>query len=696
MEGTVEGAVAMRSESTSWRHAVLALVVLLALGAWLAPSSASAAGRVALVVGNGAYGAIGTLPNPGNDAADVAAALGRLGFEVTTVRDADRAGLTAALRAFARQSAGADVSLVFYAGHGLEVDGVNYLVPVDARLERDTDVRFETVALYDVLASTVGASLRVVIRDACRNNPLSRSMQRTGAARSVSRGSFGELNEALLGDETLVAYAAAAGTTAADGTGRNSPYTSALLAYLERPLEIGILFREVRARVLESTGGEQRPHEYASLLGEHYLAGAAGPGTVTAAVAVSGEARAQQETVFWQSISGSRNAADFEAYLEQFPNGVFARLARNRMAALGAAAGDPPAVARPRPGSGTRPAADSPVTPTRGREFRDCDDCPEMVVIPAGSYRMGCVSGSDSCWDDARPVRDVEVASFALAKYEVTRGQFAAFAAATGHQARGCRLTEWDGDSGIWDWRYDEQAFWREPGFYQRDNEPVVCVSWEDAQAYVRWLSTETGEEYRLPSEAEWEYAVRAGTTTSFHWGASDDEHCPHANAADRSAERTFTPQEDHWWFSDCADGAVHTALVGSFAANGFGLHDMAGNVREWIEDCWHDNYAGAPRDGSAWTSGGDCGRRVLRGGSWRNFPAYLRSANRVRNAAGARNVNLGFVFRGRLINPCVFASLPLGGSGGRSPPAIGLTDGGPPFLRRSRDARFVRDSGVS
>ena len=636
----------MRSESMFRRCERLTLVALLALGSWLAPSAATAAGRVALVVGNSAYAEIGTLPNPGNDAADVAAALGRLGFEVETVRDADRAGMNAALRGFTRRSVGADVALVFYAGHGLEMDGVNYLVPVDARLERDTDVRFEAVALDDVLASVEGAALRVVILDACRNNPLARSMQLTSASRSVSRGSFGELNEDLLGAETLVAYAAAAGTTAADGTGRNSPYTSALLSFLEQPLEIGILFREVRARVLESTGGEQRPHEYASLLGEHYLPGEAGPGTVTAATGVSGEARAQQETVFWQSISGSRNAADFEAYLEQFPNGVFARLARNRMAALGAAAGNPPAVARPRPGSGTRPAADSPVTPTRGREFRDCDDCPEMVVIPAGSFRMGCVSGSDDCNDNERPVRDVEVASFALAKYEVTRGQFVAFAAATGHRGRVCAVYTWQVRSFArdrWEWRADEQASWREPGFDQRDNEPVICVSWEDAQAYVRWLSAETGQAYRLPSEAEWEYAARAGTTTSFHWGASGSAHCAHGNATDRSAERTFTRQEYRWRFSDCTDGAARTALVGSFAANGFGLHDMAGNVWEWVEDCWHDNYAGAPRDGSAWTSGGYCGRRVLRGGSW-NFPATdLRSANRFILDGAARGAYIGF-----------------------------------------------------
>ena len=228
-------------------------------------------GRVALVVGNSTYDHIGRLPNPENDAVDMAGALVRLGFDVTTELNADRVSLTEALRAFTRRSAGADVSLVFYAGHGIEMDGVNYVVPVDARLERDVDVRYETVTLDDLLVATAGASLRLVLLDACRNNPLARSMQRTAATRTVSGGSFGDLNEDLLGDETLVAYAAAAGTTAADGRGRNSPYTAALLTHLETPLEIGLLFRRVRAQVLDATNGEQRPHEYHSLVSEHYL-----------------------------------------------------------------------------------------------------------------------------------------------------------------------------------------------------------------------------------------------------------------------------------------------------------------------------------------------------------------------------------------------------------------------------------------
>ena len=163
---------------SSWL--VLAFVVV------AVPSVALADGRVALVVGNSTYAHIGRLPNPDNDAADMSAALRRLGFEVTTEFDADRGELTEALRAFTRRSAGADVSLVFYAGHGIEMDGVNYLVPVDARLERDVDVRFESVTVDDLLVSTSGASLRLVILDACRNNPLARSMQRTAATRTVT------------------------------------------------------------------------------------------------------------------------------------------------------------------------------------------------------------------------------------------------------------------------------------------------------------------------------------------------------------------------------------------------------------------------------------------------------------------------------------------------------------------------------
>ena len=158
-----------------------------------------------------------------------------------------------------------------------------------------------------------------------------------------------------------------------------------------------------------------------------------------------------------------------------------------------------------------------------------------------------------------------------------------------------------------------------------RGGHPVIDVSWEDARAYAEWLSAETGERYRLPSEAEWEYAARAGTTTAYSWGNDIGQN--RANC-DGCGSRWDDEQ---------------TVPAGSFAANAWGLHDMHGNVWEWVEDCWHDSYARAPADGSTWTRGGDCGRRVVRSGSWNNAPGYLRSADRLRDGVGNRYDDVGF-----------------------------------------------------
>ena len=310
-------------------------IALLALVGFLPPEPAFATGRVALVIGNSAYAHIGRLPNPANDAVDMEAALERLGFDVTLAADVALAELNEALRKFARSTAGAEMALVFYAGHGMEMDRVNYLLPVDARLELETDVAYETVALDRVLRATEGAALRVVILDACRNNPLAAAMQTRNFTRSISRGAFGALDERMLGDEMLVAYAAAEGTVAEDGTGRNSPYTTALLQYLDQPLEIGALFRRVRAGVLAATEGRQRPHEYQSLLREHYLSGAAVPDSGSAAAfAAATDAALQQEAVFWEAIRDSAVAADYREFLRRWPDGTLAPLAANRLEKL--------------------------------------------------------------------------------------------------------------------------------------------------------------------------------------------------------------------------------------------------------------------------------------------------------------------------------------------------------------------------
>ena len=269
-------------------------------------------------------------------------------------------------------------------------------------------------------------------------------------------------------------------------------------------------------------------------------------------------------------------------------------------------------------------------TPQPGAVFRDCADCPEMVVVPAGSYMMGSPVSEAGRFDDEGPVHQVTISQpFAVGVYEVTRGEFGRFVGATGYSI-GDRC--WTFENG----KVKERSGrgWRNPGYRQGERDPAVCVSSEDAQAYVRWLSEETGKRYRLLSEAEWEYVARGGTSTARYWGESEAEQCRYANGADAST--SFE------WAVSCHDGYARTAPVGSYEANGYGLYDVLGNVWEWTQDCWNARYEGAPSDGRAWESG-ECRVRVLRGGSWVSDPGVLRSADRGRFTAGYRIVNFGF-----------------------------------------------------
>jgi formylglycine-generating enzyme required for sulfatase activity len=228
-----------------------------------------------------------------------------------------------------------------------------------------------------------------------------------------------------------------------------------------------------------------------------------------------------------------------------------------------------------------------------------------MVEIPAGTFQMG--DDSKSAAVEEGPVHSVNVPAFAIGQFEITFDQFDAFAKVT-HR-------DLPNDEG-----------------WGRGARPVINVNWQDAIAYTAWLSEETGKAYRLPTEADWEYAARAGTKGATSWGSRQSKQCTFANGADITAQQ----EELAWTIAPCDDGYYRTAPVGSFKSNPFGLHDMLGNVLEWTADCWNDNYEGAPTDGSAWTTG-QCDRRVLRGGAWNNSPAFLRSAKRETNAITSR-----------------------------------------------------------
>ncbi|MCP3959770.1 MAG: SUMF1/EgtB/PvdO family nonheme iron enzyme [bacterium] len=269
-----------------------------------------------------------------------------------------------------------------------------------------------------------------------------------------------------------------------------------------------------------------------------------------------------------------------------------------------------------------------------GKSFQACASCPDMIVIPAGRFTMGSPEEEEGRDDDEGPQHEVKIARFALAKHEVTREQFAVFAQETKFEGSGCFT--WDGDKD--QWKLDDQKSWDAPGFEQTPGDPVTCVSWQDSQSYIEWLSVETGDQYRLPSEAEWEYAARAGTTTSRYWGEDSESACRYANVADQITKLTFPD----WTTHECQDGYTYTAPAGSLAVNNFGLYDMLGNVSEWNEDCRNGGYSGAPVDGSAWLSG-NCARRMLRGGSWGHKPSFVRAANRMGGNTPTRNENAGF-----------------------------------------------------
>ena len=354
-----------------------------------------------------------------------------------------------------------------------------------------------------------------------------------------------------------------------------------------------------------------------------------------------------------------------------------------------------------------------PMSPLSSKPtFRDCAECPEMIRVPAGNYMMGSPSKElealkgMSLKDDSRvfkgydtPVHQVVIGKpFAVGVKEVTRGEFKQFVRATGHEGSVCRTNEktrWgsvtdeamglsmvfgilnpvlmvpamiDGLSGeaakrgnTWE---ERERNWENPGFVafekldHKDEHPVVCVSWDDAKAYVNWLSEKTGKEYRLLSEAEWEYVARAGTGTARYWGGlprvatAEDSYallegersipleqsqCGYANGRDLSWRKLYGSR-----VATCNDGYAHMAPVGSFPPNNFGLYDMMGNVAEWVEDCWNKSYAGAPSDGSAWKTG-NCKGHVIRGGSWNTSPEYMRSAFRVARTATKGSRSLGF-----------------------------------------------------
>jgi formylglycine-generating enzyme required for sulfatase activity/uncharacterized caspase-like protein len=609
------------------------LIAAAGLALLYAVAPAVAEKRVALVVGNGAYLHADRLANPVNDARGVRDALTALKFDVIYGEDLDLRGLRRMIGRFAGQVDGADVALVYFAGHGATFGDAPYVVPVDAEFARLDEMNANLVSVEELIGDLRRAkSVRIAILDACRDNAAEQALKASRGG-GASRGLAPPKNPSGL----IIAYATQHGATAADSAGsRNSPFTAALLKNIATPgLDVKDMFFKVGGDVNAATGGRQQPEISVSMFGQYVLT----PGAVPAETAPGGAGAAVSEAALvWETVKSSPDIAAVDAFLQRYGHvPVYGDLARSRRSTLARdtqkAPGEGPprqppgdqiamAVEPPRPGTALTAAQE------RGLKakdtFRECADCPEMVVVPAGSFTMGSPEGEKDRSSSEGPQHEVRIGRFAMGKLHVTRDQFAAFVSETRYQA----------SSTCYKWAAGRtnDGSWRDPGFTQEGSHPVVCVTWDDANAYVQWVAKKTGKTYRLLSEAEFEYAARGRTSPGvyprFWFGDDEKELCRNANGADQKARDGIAAAKT-WTIAPCDDGYAYTSPAGHYQPNAFGLYDMAGNAWQWTADCWHENYNGAPADGSAWTT--TCGRgRVVRGGSWYSPPRDLGATARV------------------------------------------------------------------
>jgi formylglycine-generating enzyme required for sulfatase activity len=490
--------------------AVFLCVILLCVSA---ATRASAEQRTALVIGNNSY-SFSPLNNPVHDATDVAAALKKRGFRVTLKTNANLKGMETAIREFGASLKGGGVGLFYYAGHGLQVAGANYLVPVGAKIHSESDVKYETIDAGKILdeMENAGNGLNIVILDACRDNPFSRRF------RDMTRG-LAVFNSAPAG--TYICYSTGPGQVALDGEGRNSPYAAALLQHMMTPgLSIEQVFKRVRQELGKVTDGKQVPWTLSSLQGEFYFTPGEAPQDVPAAPLREEKAEAR----------------------------VPADTAKRKA------------------------AVDLPAT------FTDPLSGIEFILVRGGCFQMGDTFGDGL--EREKPGHEVCVNNFYLGKHEVTQEQW-------------------------------KKVMGNNPAHFKScgENCPVESVSWLDVQTYIAELNGKSEKKFRLPTEAEWEYAARSGGKAEKWSGTS---------SSGRLKEFAL--------YDDNANDRVDN--VGSKKPNTMGFHDMSGSVWEWVQD-WYseDYYKTGLRDNPQGPPEGT--GRVVRGGSWLDVAGDIRTSTR-------------------------------------------------------------------
>lgn len=663
--------------------------------------------RLALVIGNGQY-ADSPLSNPLNDAVDMATALENLGFKVILRTDVDRREMGRAIREFGRElKQNRGVGLFYYAGHGMQIDGANYLIPTDTPMEEEDEVPYESIDVRSVLAKmeSAGNALNLVILDACRNNPF------PSRFRSASRG----LARVQAPIGSLVVYSTAPGSVAADGKGRNGVFTGALLKQLRTEgLSLTETIRRTRATVVRQTGGQQVPWESSSLLQDYYFSAKSQPKLATQAIPnepakapapepitaipaepitqesrperlLQSEPLALRETTDALTLKRRRVTPEDSdipesttAIIKQDPPTISAGAPKPSAKATLTVKVDPPdaririmnIVEKYQAGIALDRAKQYDLYVTRSgyspyrqnihlsEDATDIDITlkkksttePQMTPIAGGRYMMGCSNADTSCESFEQPQHSVTVSSFSIALSEVTVGQFDKFVNNTGYATDAEKHTGGNSGCFVWSdsggisrsaarWTWDQTKNWRNPGYPQTPEHPVSCVSWNDASRYAQWLSQRTGRPYALPSEAEWELAARANTQGSYGTAATAQGLCAVANIADT----TESPSGSKWSNRiSCNDRHWFSAPSASYQANSFGLFDMQGNVWEWVEDIWSNDYSDTPRNGHAHTNGNPK-KRVLRGGGWDSEARRARLSSRSRGDIAGRASMTGF-----------------------------------------------------
>ena len=646
---------------------ILSLLFLMMVALAFSANTATPEHRVALVIGNADY-KISALKNPVHDAIDVSKALRSSGFDVTLLKNINQEQMDDAIRDFGKKiGRSGGVGLFYYAGHGVQVGGANYLIPVNAEIEAAKDLKYKAVNANTILdeMQLAGNGLNIVILDACRNNPYAsrfRSATRGLVKMDGPRGS-------------ILAYSTSPGSVAEDGEERNGIYTKHLLAAMKsKNMPIEQVFKQVRIGVSKETSGKQLPWESSSLTGDFFFTtDSSTPPAQVASVepvnysnkvaktvkpdelhdriaillaAAEEDLKAMRLTTpagdsaydkYKRILSLDKNNQDAiegqlkitkrylalvnkavknqdvkkaKRYLSRArslnPDHALVEDASSQLNALikaqPKATADSGNESKPVQLAIAKPAKDIRMQNFTARSIVDTlksgQKGPTMVTIPAGSFKMG-----DDTFGIAneQPVRWVRIdKSIAVGKHEITFAQYELFARSTGRKIP-------KGNS------------------KDKAKHPVVNVSWHDATAYASWLSRQSGHKYRLPTEAEWEYSARAGSSSDYWWGnqiGNNRANCKSCGS--------------RW------DG-VSTAPVGSFKKNPFGLYDTVGNVWEWTQDCYKDNYNNAPVNASAVQSSGRCIRRVLRGGAWNYNAQRVRSSTRSSTWPDSLYQHLGF-----------------------------------------------------